>query len=400
MDGMNEVTRRKYLDWLETYRGNTELIKIIRGVRRCGKSTLLRQFAKKLVETGVSEDRIIRINLEAPELMHINNYQELSETIRSKMVDNGRYYLFLDEIQRVKGWEEVINSLLKDTDADIYITGSNSSILSTELTRILTGHYVSIRMLPLSFAEYTELRGDNRSSSEVLSEYMKYGGFPVMDPSADYDAANVLLQDIYSSIAFWDISSKGKIRSTSELNRIVSFVMENIGDPMQISNIMRHMDGISRNVIDNYLDAMSDSFLIHRVDRYDFRTATPSQTPKFYSVDPGMRTMSVGFSGKDTGRILRNIVYIELLRRGYNVLAGKIGSKEIDFIADKKGEREYFHVCLGFFDDETENKELAPLRAIEDNFPKTLILLNGESKSVTKDGIYELNVTDWLLDNQ
>lgn len=392
------VERKDYLKRLEELRDNTQFVKVIMGVRRCGKSTLLDQYIDRLKASGVKDREILHMNLESADYDSISDYRDLNTYIRERVPKKGRFYVFLDEIQRVEEWERSVNALMVDSEADIYITGSNAHMLSTDLSTFLTGRYVSIDMLPLSFAEYVELRGGNRNERGVFMDYMQYGGFPAVNPSAGPTMLTSTLRDLHNSIIYEDIISRGNIKNVKDLERIVQYLMFNIGNPISVSRISDDLK-IHRSTVDRYIGLLEEACLIYRADRFNLRSTTLHPTPKYYAVDQGLRNMSVGFKDQDLGRTLENVVYLELIRRRYNVQVGTWNSKEVDFVTDlpMRG-RAYYQVCLGYHDDETKERELSPLRTIKDNYPKTLLILNGFGNSVTEDGIIVVDVIDWLLD--
>ena len=381
---------------LETFRDVKEQVKVITGVRRCGKSTLLHQYIDKLKEDGVSDDEILMMNLESSDFDNIVDYSDLGLFLRERVPRIGRFYIILDEIQRVKDWEKCVNALMVDTEADIYITGSNAHLLSTDLATYLTGRYVEIRMLPLSFKEYMEFRGDGRNPDEVFKEYFEFGGFPGIDPNMGEQSVSVILDDLYSSIVFRDMVSRGNVRKPEELGKMVTYLMINVGNPIEVSSVAKALH-MNPRTVEKYLSIVQSACMFYRADRYDLRSTALSPTPKYYVVDPGLRNNSVGMASRDAGRVLENIVFLELKRRGYKVLIGKWDSKEVDFVTEMKGMRAYWQVCLGYHDDRTEERELAPLRAIRDNNPKTVILMDVRGSSVTRDGIREIGITDFLL---
>lgn len=393
------VTRRAYLSKLSASRDKTDLVKIITGVRRCGKSTLMSQFMEILKKDGVSDEEIIHINLEDPEYFNIRDKDALAEITFPKVPKRGRCYIFLDEVQRAEGWEDIVNSLVSGTDADVYITGSNAHLLSSELSTYLTGRYVCIDMLPLSFAEWKELRGEGLDDTAAFYRYMAYGGFPGIDPSMGDESVKTMMRDMYASIIKWDIASRGQIRNMEELDRLMSYLMHNIGNPMSLNNIVESL-GSSRELVDRYISLMKEAFVIYRADRYDMNSSALNPSPKYYVVDPGLRDMVVGFTQKDSGRVLENIVFLELIRRGYTIQVGKYGAKEIDFVASPAmGGREYYQVCLSMTDESTAERELNILRSIVDSFPKTVLTLDPVVKHFTDDGITVMSVTEWLLYN-
>ena len=392
------MVRPRYMSQLETFRDDKDHIKVITGVRRCGKSTLLTQFMDRLREDGVSDDEMLMIDLESFKLSGVNDHTELSTYLRDKVPKEGRFYLFLDEIQRVKDWERTVNTLMVDTEADIYITGSNTHLLSTDLTTYLTGRYVEIRMLPLSFKEYNELRGNGRRIDEVFAEYFEIGGFPGIDPEMGAQMTSALLNDLYASIVYRDMVSRGNVRKPEELERVITYLMLNVGNPISAGTMAKELH-MNQRTVERYLGIVQSACMFYRAERYDLRSTVLSPTPKYYAVDPGLRNNSVGMASKDKGRVLENIVFLELRRRGYDIIVGKWGSKEVDFVTERNGRKAYWQVCLGYHDDETEARELAPLRAIKDNNPKTVILLDAHGDTVTRDGIRELGVIEFLLED-
>ena len=390
------IERPMYMSELEAFRDDRGHVKVLTGVRRCGKSTLLAQFVEKLRAEGVPDREMLVMNLESSDFDGIADHSDLNAFLRGKVPKKGRFYLFLDEIQRVKDWERTVNALMVDSEADIYVTGSNAHLLSTDLTTYLTGRYVEVKMLPLSFREYMELRGNGRGPGDVFREYFECGGFPGIDPAMGERAVSAMLDDLYSSIVFRDMVSRGKVRKTEELGKMVTYLMLNIGNPIGSTTMARELH-MNQRTVERYLTVAQGACMFYRADRYDLRSTALSPTPKYYVVDPGLRNNAVGMASKDRGRVLENIVYLELRRRGYETVVGKWGSKEVDFVTEKNGRRAYWQVCLGYYDDDTETRELTPLRAIKDSNPKTVILMDYSGDTVTRDGIRELGVTEFLL---
>ena len=392
------VMRKGYLSKLSAFRDNTDFVKVIMGVRRCGKSTLMNQFIDVLKADGISEGAIFRINLEDPEYFSVRNETDLAAVIFPLVPKSKRCYVFLDEVQRAEGWERVINSLMSGTNADIYITGSNSHVLSSELTTYLTGRYVSIEMLPLSFAEWKELRGKDMDDAAAIRRYMIYGGFPAVDPSIGDESVKTALRDLYASIVKWDVAARGQVRNIEELDRLTVYLMHNIGNPLSLNNIVDGL-GASRELVDRYLNLMREAFIIYRADRYDMSSSALNPSPKYYAVDMGLREMAIGFTQKDMGRVLENLIYLELRRRGNTIQVGKFGAKEVDFVAFTTiGGREYYQVCLSILDESTLERELSVLKSIRDSFPKTILTMDPVIKHVTEDGINIVYVVDWLLE--
>ena len=391
------VIRKGYLSELSSFRDNTDFVKVITGVRRCGKSTLMHQFIDMLKADGVTENEIVNISLEDPEYLLIRNEADLAAVVFHNLPKGKRRYVFIDEIQRAVGWERVVNSLMSGTDADIYITGSNSHILSSDLTTYLAGRYVTIEMLPLSFAEWKELRGKGMDDATAIRRYMTYGGFPAVDPSMGDGPVKTVLRDLYASIVKWDIAERGQIRNIEEMDRLMVYLMHNIGNPMSLNNIVEGL-GASRELVDRYLSMMREAFVIYRADRYDMPSSSLNPSPKYYAVDAGLREMAIGFTQKDAGRVLENIVYLELRRRGNTIQIGRFGVKEVDFVASPTtGGREYYQICLSMTDESTAEREFGVLRSIKDSFPKTVLTMDPVVKHVTEDGINVVYVVDWLI---
>lgn len=285
------------------------------------------------------------------------------------------------------------------TDADVYVTGSNAHILSSELSTCLAGRYVNIGMFSLSFSEWKVLWGNGMDDTEAFNRFMACGGFPSVDPSRNPLSVNTSLRDLYASIVKWDITSRSQIRNMDELDRLVTYLMHNIGNSISLNNIVEGM-GAGREMIGRYLNLLEETFIIHRADRYDIRSTALGPHPKYYVVDQGIRDMAVGFTQKDSGRVLENIVYLELLRRGNTVRFGKYGAKEVDFVAFKTaGGREYYQVCSSIQNESAAERELSALRMTEDSFPKTVLTLDPVVRHVTKDGIVVMDVVEWLLDD-
>lgn len=387
------VERPQYMSFLEKFRDNTDYIKVLTGVRRCGKSTLLEMFSGKLKNSGVKDDEMLRINFESSNFLGLTNHSQLDEYLRDKVPVKGRFYIFLDEIQRVRDWEKTVNALMVDTEADIYITGSNAHILSSDLSTYLTGRYVEVKMLPLSFLEYEVLRGNGRSRAETFREFCEYGGFPGVNTSLGDAAVSAMLTDLYSSIVYRDIVSRGNVRKPEELGKLITYLLLNIGNQISSFNVSKDLH-MNVRTVDKYLSIVEDACLFYRADRYDLRSTVFSPNPKYYVVDQGLRNIVVGMASRD--RVLENMVYLELRRRGYSVIVGKWDSREVDFVINKDGRQEYWQVSLGYGDDESEKRELAPLRAIKDNNRKTVVILEGSHSGYTKDGIRELSALDFF----
>ena len=336
------------------------------------------------------------IDLESPEFRSIINHSLLNSYLRDNVPRTGRFYLFLDELQRVKDWEKTVSALLVDTEADIYIASSDADLLSGHYATYMAGRYVEFRMLPLSFREYFGFRGNGRHAEEVLEEYLCYGGFPNVNPEDGKHAASVTLDNIYSSIVLRDMVSCGKVRKPDELERLIGYLTRNNGDPIENSVLSRALD-MNPRTVERYLEIVQNAYLLYRSDRLDPKSDTRSPIPTYYSVDPGFLNTVTSESDCRLRKIM-DVVFLELKRRGYRIFSGKSDSKDVHFITNMKGRRAYWQVCQGYYDDRTEERELAPLRAIRDNNPKTVILMNTHGVTSTRDGIREIGITDFLLE--
>lgn len=354
---------------------------------------------RRLEESGVPDDRIIHLNMESSDMMEVTDAIALSKAITGLIPDDvERPYIFLDEVQRVSKWERSVNALMVDTDADIYIAGSNSKLLSSELTTYLTGRYIRIDMLPLSFSEFCEFHSDSGKDAEHLFDlYIEYGGFPGVNPTNGDDFVRAALRDLYSSIVLWDVVARGNIKNMSELDRLVRYMMINIGNPVSIRGIASDMGEIHRETVDRYIGLIEDAYILYRADSFDLKSNTLHPSPKYYSVDPGLRNMALDYDISDVGRILENIVFLELLRRGARITIGRYGAREIDFVASFEGRKEYYQVCYDINLEDIREREMAPLRAVTDAFPKNIIVMNLRKGYVTKDGINVIGIVDWLL---
>ena len=392
---MNEVIREDYLKKLDDFRDDTRFVKIITGVRRCGKSTLLHQFRDVLIESGVSAENIITINFESLNFEDILDYRHLYDYIVGRIGDT-RNYLLLDEIQRVDGWEKAINSLMVDCDVDIYITGSNAYLLSSELSTYLSGRYVEIKIFPFSFKEYIKFyKFDDVETA--LNNYIRFGGFPLIDPSDSDEKNQSILLGIYSTIVYKDIIQRNSIRDGALLENIVRFVLSNSGNqttPLSIANYLNE----NSKTIDNYLKMLEESFIVYKCERYDLKGKKLLKTAaKYYAVDTGLKNALINFNDEDLGRNIENIVYLELCRRGYNVSVGKYGDYEVDFTAKKGSEIKYYQVTTSMLPEDVKNRELRSLNSLKDNYEKIIISLD-KIRQNSYDGIRSQYLIDFLLE--
>ena len=382
------VLRTEYLDKLMRFKDRTDIVKVITGIRRCGKSTLLMQFKELLIKEGVKDDDIIYLNFESFQNERFLDRRKLMKHLLN--VGSGRKYLLLDEIQMVKEWEILINSILVDMDADVYITGSNAYFLSTDLSTYLTGRSVAIDMLPLSFNEFSELNGN-----DDMMEYLNMGGMPTIRSDMRYEDAQDVLNNINSTILLNDVVSRNNIRDVSSLIKILEYVYSEIGNLMSSNSIAKQL-GINDKTVDNNMRMLEESLLIIKVPRYDMkgRNILKGQC-KYYATDTGMRNALLRSRDRDIGRLVENTVFLELRRRGYTVTVGKYGDNEIDFTAYKDQVSEYYQVTKTVIDDAVLEREMRPLVDINDNYSKTIITLDAPPQKNIK-GIRFVKLKEFL----
>jgi len=384
---------------------NQDLIKVITGIRRSGKSTILELFKNELLESGIKKSNIIFINFEERENLHLTNWTALYDEIIKKTGKDENYYVFLDEIQMVLNFEKMLNGLFVKKNIDLYVTGSNALLLSGELSTLLTGRYIAINVTPYSFAEYREAFGGEPNTDKLFRQYMNASHFPEavnLSQSAP-GLVNDYIRSIYDTVINKDISQRYKLRIADNLKRVIDFVFNSIGSPVSASNIAETLNKnsdkkISHNTIRSYLDYLCRSFVLYRAKRFDVKGKELLTTnEKFYLVDLGLRQIT--FENKfdsDLGHKLENVVYFELLRRGGEVFTGKNKDKEIDFMVQKNNyEREYYQVAYTVSNAQTLNREIQAFKNINDNYPKYLLTLDFDNSSVN--GIRKINVIDWLL---
>jgi len=399
------IKRKEYLDWLIRWR-EQQLIKVITGVRRCGKSTLFSLYIDYLKETGVSEEQIISINLEDVDYEHLLNYKALHTYVKDRLCKDKYTYVFIDEVQQCPGFEKAVDSLFIKKNVDVYITGSNAHMLSGELATLLSGRYVEIRMLPLSFAEYLDFEGAEDHIKAKFNDYLHFGSFPyVAMLKKDKTVIRNYIDGIYNTILIKDVAKREGISDISVLESIVKFLSGSIGSPISTKKISDTINSsgrkISVNTVERYMRALCDSFLFYKVDRFDIKGRQTLKTlGKYYIVDTGLRDMLVSSSSEDLGHLLENIVYLELIRRGYKVNIGKLAEKEVDFVADNVEGITYFQVSASTLDENTLKRELEPLQKISDNYPKFLLTLDEYMPNANYEGIRKMSVIDWLLNTQ
>lgn len=378
------ILRPTYIEQVKRFIDKPQ-IKIITGIRRSGKSTLLGLLYDFLLESRVSEDRLISINLESFRYSHLTTAHDLYEYVQQKITKKQRYYLLLDEIQEVESWEKAINSFLVDFDVDIYITGSNSHLLSSELATYLAGRYVEIPIFTLSYIEFLSFRNTYFPSGKLKNPFLTYlrkGGFPVIH-TADYDdeSAYKVVYDIYSSVLLRDSIQRHRIRDLELLERVIKYVFDNIGNTFSGKNVADYFKSQQRkmdvNTVYNYLSALGGAFILYRVPRYDIKGKEILKTQeKFYVSDLSLVYATMGFRDRMIGGLLENLVFLELKRRGYQVYVGKLDQREIDFIAEKRGEKIYIQVAYKLESPETVDREFSPLLAIRDHYPKLVVTMD------------------------
>ncbi|RQW05163.1 MAG: ATP-binding protein [Calditrichaeota bacterium] len=397
--------RDLYLSRLLNFK-DKPLIKVITGIRRCGKSTLLHLFCEHLRQNGINDSRIIQINFESFEFDEIEDYKTLHNYIYEKMnAPEGKYYIVLDEVQRVQSWEKVVNALLVDTDADIYITGSNAYLLSSELSTLLSGRYVEIKMFPLSFREYLDFTefGQNDDRDLFFDKYLEYGSLPaIVELMESPDTIPPFLSGIYNTVLMKDVIERNRVRDAALLDSLLKFIAANIGNIVSTKKISDFLTSSGRkttsDTIDNYLKMLESAYIIYRANRYDLKGKLFLKSlEKYYMVDNGIRNQLAGLRNRDFGHVLENIVYIELLRRDYEVTIGKIGPLEVDFVAVKRNKIEYFQVSVSIMNEETRKREVRSLQSISDNYPKFLLTMD---RNIYDDfeGIRQKHIVDFLLE--
>ncbi len=392
------VKRQQYLDKLIKLR-DKQVIKVVTGFRRCGKSTLLLQFRDYLKECGVENGQIISVNFERLEFEHLLEHHALYKYITERLQPDKMNYVFLDEAQMVPEYQKAVDSLFVMENVDVYITGSNAYMLSGELATLLSGRYVEIQMLPLSFAEYWELVGGDKR--DAWKQYFVNGGLPYTAYIEDEEIRSDYLSGIYNTVLL-DVVERKKIQDVSLLKSVVRFLFDNIGNTVSSKKIADSLVSFGRKTtsatIENYITALTESFVIYKAGRYDVKGKQHLKSlEKYYVVDTGLSTLLLGSKNSDIGHILENIVYLELVRRGYSVSIGKVGELEIDFIAEKNGSKVYYQVSASVLDPATFEREITPLRRVQDNYPKYIITMD----DITSDneGIRQVNVIDFLLGN-
>lgn len=397
------IERTEYLELLKRFK-DKDLIKVVTGIKRCGKSTLFELFIDYLKEIGIKDEQIIKINLEDVSY-NFKDYRELYEYINKKIDSEKKYYIFLDEVQNVNLFQKAVDGLYIKKNVDVYITGSNAYLLSGELATLLSGRFVEIKMLPLSFKEFLgAMPQNNKSQYECFLEYMEYGGMPGNLPilKENLSDLDVYLEGIFSTIVYKDIMIRNNITDKTLLENILKFIFDSIGSPISTKKISDTLTSkgvsTSNHTVINYINAFIDSFLIYKAERFDVKGKNLLvRDYKYYVADVGLRSYLLGKkSGSDMGHILENIVYLELLRRGYKVYVGKVDDLEIDFVAQNRDGIKYYQVALSVRDEKVLRRELNSLEKTGDHYPKYLLTLDMDLEA-DYNGITKLNVIEWLL---
>lgn len=389
-----EVIREGYLDKLRSGKDLTDVVKVVTGMRRVGKSTLLDQYIASLISGGVDPKDIVKMNLETFEFGDIDTSDKLDRTLLERIGEGGRKYVFLDEIQNVGGWERSVSRLINTGRCDVHVTGSNSKLLSSELATHIAGRFVEIAVLPLSFTEYLELHpGD---AERRFSEYLRFGALPEVDPSRGEEFCRAQLTGIFNTVLVDDVLARLGTGDANTLRSVARFLYGNIGNVTNTDMVAKALR-IGPVTVNRYVGKLEEAFLIHRAERYDIIGKRILKTnAKIYASDLGLRNaVLVGAEGTDISRPLENVVYLELLRRGYAVRIGSYRDREIDFTAVRNGRVEYYQVCLSMMSPETRERELRPLSSVGDNFPKTILTADRLGLG-TESGIEVANVVDWL----
>lgn len=397
------IERKEYLNQLIAGR-EKKVIKVVTGVRRCGKSTLFQLYIDYLKSTGVTDDQIISVNLEDIDYENLLNYKALYEYVKERLQKDKYTYIFLDEVQNCMDFEKAVDSLYIKPNVDVYITGSNAYMLSGELATLLSGRYITIEMLPLSFREYCIAQaGNGKSLRENFNDYLRFGSFPYIAQLERSDAAVApFIDGIYNTILVKDVVKREGITDVLLLESVVKFIADSIGSPISAKRISDTINSsgrrVSVNTVENYLRALTDSYILYKAERYDIKGRQLLKTlGKYYIVDTGIRNMLLSSSESDIGHLIENIVFLELRRRGYKVNIGKMLESEVDFVASDMVGRSYYQVSASVLDSRTLERELSPLKKIPDNYPKLLLTLDEIGTGSNYEGIRHVNLLHWLL---
>ena len=406
MEVLNMIFRPKYVSEIMKYT-DAPFVKVLTGVRRCGKSTILKMIIDELKKRNIPDERILSYRFDSMEYEGMTAKEMFSE-IKSKLSSDEKTYLFLDEVQEIKHWEKTVNSLASDYNVDIYVTGSNSRMMSSEISTYLTGRYIAFRIYTLSFSEYLEFKKEYKTITDIKSEFAEYvrlGGFPATHlQNYTDDEVYTIVKDIYNSTIFSDIVRRNQVRKVDQLERIVKFVFDNVGKTFSAKSISDYLKSENRSIdnetVYSYLEKLESAYILHRCSRYDIQGKELLKTQeKFYLADPSLKYSVLGYKPTSVAAMLENVVYLELCRRGYSVNIGKSLNGEIDFIAEKQGEKIYVQVTKEIKTEETEKREYDRLLEIRDNYPKYLLTTDSFAGG-NYEGIKTMHIADFLLNEQ
>lgn len=398
---MQIIQRKEYLNKLIAFK-DKQLIKVITGVRRCGKSKLLEIYQDYLIKQGVSEEQIIAVNFEDYDFAQLKDADKLYQYVKERLIKGKMTYVFFDEIQHVIDFPKVVDTLYIKDNVDLYITGSNAYMLSSEIATLISGRYVEIMMLPLSFKEYVENSGNLTEIGRKYTEYLTGSSFPyTLDLKGQPKEINDYLDAVYNTIVVKDVASRKKIADTMMLESVTRFMFDNIGNPLSTKKIADTMTSDGRKIdvktVEKYIGALQESYILYQAKRYNIKGKQYLKTlEKYYVVDIGMRYMLLGTRSTDVGHILENIMFLELIRRGYEVYVGKVDELEVDFVAMSPNQTVYYQVAASVRDEATLQRELAPLQKINDHYPKFILTLDDDPEA-DYNGIRRINALDWLL---
>lgn len=401
------IYRKQYMDRIIPFI-DTPFVKILTGVRRCGKSTILVMLQEELKKRGIAPEQILSYRFDSLRYEEIDTASKLYREIEKHLTPGGKTYLFLDEVQEITNWEKAVNSFMTDFDVDIYVTGSNSRMMSSEISTYLTGRYVSFRIFTLSFEEYLSFRKEYTTLNDTHKEFRRYirmGGFPALQlQEYGYEEAYTVVRDIYNSTIFTDIVKHSKIRKVDQLERVVKYTFSNVGQTFSALSLSKYLKSQNRQMdtetVYSYLKKLENAYILHRCSRYDIKGKEILKTQeKFYLADTSFRFSILGYDENAVASMLENLVYMELIRRGYEVYVGKLGSAEIDFVAERKQERIYIQIAERIEKEETKQREYGNLLSISDNYPKYVLRMD-EFAGGNYNGIRTMHIADFLLSKE
>ena len=396
---IKEVLRTEYIEKILYFKDRTEILKVIIGPRGSGKSVLLEQYRRRLIETGVEEKSVLCIDLRSPEFHDVKDHKDLNDYLSTMMPREQRAYVFIEGIQRISEWERTINSLSVDYDADVYITGSNGYLMSSELSTYLSGRYLEIEVLPLSFKEFLRSNpadADNDRNSR-FQKYLKLGGIPLVDPNADMRTNDRILEGTYHMILLKEVAQRANIKDTIAFEAVAKFIFENTQNLTNVESITSELE-INTKTVKKYISALEEAFLIFKAERYDIVGKKIQHTHvKYYPADPGLARVAISAESMEPSAVLETVVYLELRRRGYRIYVGSYRDKEVDFIAEKGGRINYYQVCQTLLPDDIFGKKVDSLDSIRDSYPKTILSLDSFLRPAPN-GIEHRNVINWLLE--